>query len=146
VNFRKLILALFTFAMLATATYAQNNKKDEIEALKVAFITKRLNLSPDEARVFWPVYNQYQNEIQALRKKNRIELKDAKENFESLSDKDIEKLIDNEIVFKQNELDLLKKYQPQLKKTLSIRKVALLYKAEEDFKKELLKRIRENRS
>src|SRR5258708_33301992 len=34
-----------------------------LEAMKAAFITKRLNLSPEEAQLFWPIYNQYATEI-----------------------------------------------------------------------------------
>jgi hypothetical protein len=38
-------------------------KGQNIEALKVAFISKELNLTPEEAQKFWPVYNQYSKEI-----------------------------------------------------------------------------------
>src|SRR5258708_39558781 len=34
-----------------------------LEAMKAAFITKRLNLSPEEAQLFWPIYKQYATEI-----------------------------------------------------------------------------------
>ncbi len=47
------------------------NRKKQIEARKVAFITSELNLSPEEAQVFWPVYNQAQAERKALREKHK---------------------------------------------------------------------------
>jgi ABC-type uncharacterized transport system substrate-binding protein len=56
---------------------------------------------------------------------------------------DDEKLVDGEIIFRQQELDIIKKYHAQFKKILPIKKVALLYKAQEDYKKELLKQIQE---
>lgn len=141
----KYILAFFALAIsLSASLHAQNNsKKDEIEAMKSAFITRRLNLTPDEAKTFWPVYNQCQNDLEVLRKRHRTELANARMNFDQLSDKELEKIVDGEVIFRQGELDVMKKYLPQFKQVLSIRKVAMLYKAEEEFKRELLKRIRE---
>jgi hypothetical protein len=60
-----------------------------------------------------------------------------------MSDPEIEKFVDSEVAFRQAELDVLKKYQVQFKKVLPIRKVAKLIRAEEDFKRELLKRIQD---
>lgn len=117
-------------------------KKENIEALKISFFTKKLNLSPNEAREFWPVYNQYEEELSVLRKNHRKSLMEAKEEFSSLTDQEIEKLVDEHINFRQNEVDLLKKFHPQYKKVLPVKKVALLYKAEEEFKRHLLKQIK----
>ena len=38
-------------------------RADRIEAVKIAFMTKYINLSADEAQKFWPTYNAYNNEI-----------------------------------------------------------------------------------
>ena len=62
-----------------------------------------------------------------------------------MGEKEIEKFVDSELTFRQSELDLLKKYHGQFKQVLPIKKVAMLYRAEEDFKRELLDRIKENR-
>ena len=59
-----------------------------------------------------------------------------------MTDKELEQLVDNEIIFRQQELDITKKYHPQFKQILKPRKLALFYKAQEEFKKELLKQIR----
>src|SRR5678810_384108 len=116
--------------------------REQVEAMKVGFLTKRLDLTSEEEKVFWPVYNKYQDELEALRKTRR-ERMDPKV-FEQLSDKEIEKAVDAELVSRQNELDLLKKYHSQFKQVLPIKKVAKLYRAEEDFKRELLEKIKEN--
>ncbi len=119
--------------------------RERVEAMKVGFITQRLNLSPEEAKVFWPVYNKYRDELENLRKSRRDNLVDARTNIDDLSEKEVEKTVDSELIFRQNELDLLKKYHAQFKQVLPIKKVAMLYRAEEDFKRELLDRIKENR-
>jgi Skp family chaperone for outer membrane proteins len=142
-TFRHLLILLFLLG--SGVSFAQNAKKDEVEAMKSAFITRRLDLSTEQARAFWPVYDQYQDDLESLRRKRREEVRSAKQDFENLSEKELEKIVDNEIAFRQAELDVLKKYHPQFKQLLSVRKVALLYKAEEEFKRELLKRLREGR-
>jgi hypothetical protein len=119
--------------------------KERMDAMKIGFITNRLNLTSEEAKVFWPVYNKYSDELEQLRKNRRENLIDAKQKMDEMSDAEIEKAVDNEIIFRQNELEILKKYHPQFKKILPIRKVGQLYKAEEEFKRKLLEMIQDRR-
>lgn len=122
-----------------------NEKREDIESLKVAFLTRKLSLTPDEAKKFWPVYDQFANEMKAVKEARADKMKNAKDDIDQLSDKDLEKIVDGDIAFRQQELDVLKKYHSQFKQVLPMRKVAKLYRAEEDFKRELLERIREKR-
>jgi len=118
-------------------------KREKVESMKIGFLTKRLDLTPEEAQAFWPVYNQMSKEKETLRKNRRSENREAREDMSSMSDKEVEKLVDDEIAFRQAEVDLLKKYHGQFKQVLPIKKVALLYKSEDDFKRHLLHEIRE---
>ena len=154
----RIILPLFLL-LIAASGYTQpqrmrkdaghgpglEERKENIEAMKIAFLTRKLDLSPEEAKKFWPVYNGFTDETKKLRKNRRENVRDAREDFDKMNDKEVEKLIDGEIVFRQQELDVMKKYHGQFKEVLPMKKVALLYKAEEDFKKELLERIKERR-
>ena len=141
----KFLIAI-VFLSFFTNSFAQRGerKKDEIESFKIAFITKRLDLTTDEATKFWPVYNQYQDELKDLRVKNRRALLNVYQNIETMSDAEIAKVLDDELAFKQNELNVTKRFLPQFKTVLPVRKVAKLFKAEEDFKTELLKRMQQN--
>ena len=123
----------------------QRPGREQVETMKIGFLTQRLNLEPEEAKVFWPVYTKYQDELEALRKSRRENLGNTRANFDEMSEKEIEKAVDSELGFRQSELDLLKKYHGQFKQVLPIKKVAKLYKAEEDFKRELLDKLKENR-
>ncbi len=118
-------------------------KKQNIEAMKIAFITQKLDLTPEEAQQFWPVYNQYHDKLQELRKKRKAEFKEHKDNFDNWSDKEIEQLVDSEIAFKQKEIDLQKEYHAKYKSVLPIKKVAKLYHAEEQFKRVLLEKLKD---
>jgi ABC-type uncharacterized transport system substrate-binding protein len=62
-----------------------------------------------------------------------------------MSDADAEKTLQEMVNFRVSEADLIKKYAAEFKKVLPVKKVVLLYKAENDFKRELLKKLRENR-
>lgn len=125
--------------------HRQKEKRENIEAQKVGFLTKKLDLTPEEAQKFWPVYNQYDDKLQELRKKRRLDMKNAKENFDSLTDKEVEQLVDNEMDFRQKELDIQKEYHAKFKSLLSIKKVAQLYRAEEEFKRFLLNELKDRK-
>ncbi|MGZ4061297.1 MAG: hypothetical protein ACXVPU_19855, partial [Bacteroidia bacterium] len=126
---------------------AQRNeeKRENIEALKVAFLTDKLSLTPEEAQQFWPVYNQYTEKLQELRKKRRQGDKDIKLNYDALSDKEIEQAIDADLANRQKELDLQKEYNAKFKAVLPMKKVAKLYNAEEQFKMVLLNKLKDKR-
>jgi hypothetical protein len=116
--------------------------KEKFYAQKVAFITDKLALTPSEAQVFWPIYNEYQakkNLINDERRKNNMYLK---ENQDNLSDKELEPLCDKFVSFDKQESDLQIEYNKKFKATLPIKKVVKLYQAEFQFKGYLLRQIR----
>ncbi len=130
--------------LLSVQADAQPSNKDKIASAKIAFITKELNLSPQEAQKFWPVYNLFQNEIEILNKKRANELMNAKNNFDAMSDADVAKFLDNEFNYQQQELDVKKKYNEEFKKVLPIKKAAKFWVAEQKFKIFLLKQLKEH--
>lgn len=110
-------------------------------AMKSAYLTEKLELTTDESRNFWPVYDQYVKEMKALNEKYRSnfhkEGKDAKEGKEreKLTEKDYQKRIEDKISHDQERLDLEKKYATQFQKVISSEKVVKLYSAEKTFRK-----------
>jgi hypothetical protein len=147
-------LILFLAMALPCIVLAQNPPKpgkpekparERVEAMKVGFITSQLELTPEEAQAFWPVYNKYSEELETLRKNRRENLAEAKKGIDELTDKELEKMVDSELAFRQAELDILKKYHPQFKQVLPLKKVAKLYRAEEEFKRKLLEMLQERR-
>jgi NADH dehydrogenase/NADH:ubiquinone oxidoreductase subunit G len=112
--------------------------KERVQALKVAFITQRLNLTSEEAEKFWPIYNEYQDKREAVRQQLAENRKKINEQSETLTPEELMKLADQEMTLRQQDLDLQKEMHEKLKKVLPAKKLALLYVAEEEFKKELL--------
>lgn len=146
------LAGIFMLFMISFSALAQpgpgsggGKKAEKIKTWKIAFFTEQLNLTPEEAQKFWPVYNEYESKLEELRKKRRQERRSAKDNLDEMDDKEIEALVDSEMAFRQKELDLQKEYHGKFKSVLPPRKVAKLYAAEEQFKVILLKRMQELR-
>jgi hypothetical protein len=104
--------------MLAANGVAQPNTDQapdgtRLEALKIAYITKRLDLSTEEAQRFWPIYNQYMVEIRTARQAYKV-------------DKD-------EIRLEESILNIRKKYSPDFNKAISSSKVNLFFRSEKEF-------------
>ena len=106
------------------------SQADRIEALKVAYITEQLNLSPSEAQKFWPLYNSYKNDLQSIHKNYVID----KSKLTAEQQLDLE----------QKKLDLKRRYKPQFETALGTEKLNQLYNLERKFQ-EKLKEIREQR-
>jgi Spy/CpxP family protein refolding chaperone len=121
-------------------------KREQIEAMRIAFITQKVDLTREEAQKFWPVYNEYRDALSKMRQERHDSYKNYKASFETLSDKEYTEYVDNLIIFRQRELDLMKKYHAEFKAVLPIKKVALLYRAEDEFKKNLLKEAHERKA
>ncbi len=136
--FAKTLITALIVIIISSTVHAQGdpkaqNRRENLESVKIAFITKKLSLSPEEAQKFWPVYNQNQKELETLRSNHREQIRKSGDNIDEMSDGDVEKYIAKEMIFRQQELDLIKKHLESYKKVLPIKKVARLYRAEKEF-------------
>lgn len=142
--------ALFIlFLSFTTLVTAQKPNREKIEALKVAFITERLDLSPSEAQNFWPVYNQFQDEMRTHHDARRQQMEQfgpEGDGLNSMSDEEVKKELDKELTREENMVKLRRKYHQEFLKVLSPKKVAKLYAAEMQFERKLVERLRKGRS
>ncbi len=130
------LIMLFTIA-LSSAAQDRSGRYEQIEAIKVAFITSKLDLTPDEAQKFWPVYNNYQKEMMELMKKRREAR--MKPNVDP-NDK-----INADLAYESRMLDLKKKYKKLYQKAIPPQKILLLYQAEREFREHLIKQLNHRR-
>jgi len=145
---KKILLILFLsmgLSLLAQQTdVSEETKHEKIDVLKIGFITEKLALTSKEAELFWPIYNKFEQDIKTVRKKQR-ELTKAFKLKTKPSEQEADKYINEQMVLKQNEIDALKKYIPEFKKVLPTTKVAKLLSIEQEFKIQLLKKIKDKR-
>jgi len=141
---KQLIIAfLFTLPIMVSAQ-GNVDRRNEIETYKIAYLTQKLDLSAEEAKIFWPIYNDWQREQDELRKERfqkMISFRKISE-IEELSDSEVQVLITNDFNMRQRELNLDRRYYSKLKENLPIKIVGKFYRAQEAFKKELLSKYR----
>ena len=143
----KKILLLLTFLVLSANFYGQRRPdREKIKSLKVAFMTERLSLTSQEAQDFWPIYNEYEKKREALRKKEKSEIRNKIKNADELSENDAQKLLEQYISFEDEEEVLDKNFLNSVSKVISAKKTLLLLRAEEEFKRRLIKQYRQRRT
>lgn len=121
---KKILLLTLFLLNINYFCYSQvQNRKNNIEAIQIAYLTRELSLSPDEAQKFWPIYNEYRDELLAVKKEVR----------------------DDEIMYEEKVVNIRKKYKTDFKKVLETDlRVNQVFLAEKSFRellrKELMKR------
>ena len=125
---------------------SQDNRMDkkamqQIEAARIGMITERLGLSPDQAQRFWPMYNEFSQK----RREVRARLNEARKGMDpnNMSDEQSQRLMELSLDIRQSEVNLEKEYTGKLRDVISAQQVLALRKAEDDFRKLILKRIEE---
>jgi len=137
---KKIIIILF-FA--STGLIAQPDRFEKIRTLKTAYITQELSLTPSEAEKFWPVYNEYDSKRTKLRLlEGREVASKLRDVTEDLTDEEANILIDRWLQIESESLLLQQELISNLRKVLPPNKIIQLRKAENDFKRRLLKRYK----
>lgn len=140
-------LLLCLLLCLVGALQAQNKKHEQIKALKVSFFTTALELTPDEASKFWPVYNVYDEKVFKIRHDRvRPMIKKMEETgIDKVSAKEAEAYLDKLEAADMELLTLKQKLTEDLKPIIGAVKVLKLKKAEEDFKAKLLEQFKDKK-
>lgn len=131
-----LMIPVFTIAQRQGSGQLRPESRERIEAHRIAFITQKLSLTPDEAAKFWPVYNENKEAVKDLR--DDIERPDLM----NISNDEATVIIERHLQIEQKRLEMKRSYLNRLKSVIGARKVLMLHAAEKEFNRELLKRAR----
>lgn len=136
------IVLLFSLGIFAQPPgKGDGNRKDQIKAQKIAFISSQLSLTSKEAEVFWPVYNDYEAAIEDVRNQRR-KIHKVLRDIDALSDDEAYANTQKLFELDAKEGDIRKEYLAKFAKVLNKKKAALVFAAEVRFHKELLKKIK----
>lgn len=141
------LTSLSSFAQDGPLRERFKQKKEQIKSLKIAFITNELNLTPDEAAKFWPLFNAFEDKQQEIKKQKMKAFLDRKDDntLDQLSEKEAANIL-NQMESTEDELyQLKKKFITSLKGVLPATKILKLKKAEEEFSKKLLQQYRDKK-
>ena len=142
-----LLIAFISLNAIAQDGPFIRKKKEQIKALKVAFITDELSLTPDEATKFWPLFNAFEDKQQEIKKqklKGYLDRMDD-DSFDKLSEKDAATMLAQMESTEDELYQLKKKFVTSLKGVISPVKILKLKKAEENFNRKLLQQYRDKK-
>ena len=120
---KKLFLFAFLFSLINV--FAQDADsyievlKSEIKTDKKAIITETMEFTEQESAAFWPVYNEFEHELEKLSGKRIANIKDFAANYDSLTDKKADELINNSFNFLEDRLSLNEKYYKKFAEVLT---------------------------
>jgi len=125
---KQLFITCCFIAFLCYSSFAQKNSEQfqKIEVAKVAYITERLELSPQEAQKFFPLYNQYRQEMRTIVQEKRSDNKRRSR---------------NELEFDSEVLSCKKKYRELFKAAVSDSKASRFFEVEREFREQLFKEL-----
>ena len=99
-------------------TYVDLLRKD-IKKDKVSILTEMMDLSPDEASKFWPVYKQYDQELTKLGDERIAFIRMYAENYGSLTDQKVTQIANGLLDVEGRRNALKKKYFQKMSQVLN---------------------------
>lgn len=137
-----------SFLMLTSAISAfaeerfQDNWKEKIMSEKIAFLTMEMGITPEEAQVFWPVYNQVDKERdEAIRSVFRSYKAVEDAVAAGKGEKELNKLLDEYLAALKAQGEVEQKAHKEYAKVLPVEKLAKLYVAEEKFRRQHIRKL-----
>ena len=142
---KTILMSCLLLLMVVTISAQPRGREiqERLESQRVAFITEKLELTPEESAKFWPLYNEYKEKHQKLRQSAVHERLDQRMSSKGLSNEEAQQVIDSQFSFEQDQLDLKKEYYARFKSAISLQKLAQLGPAEMEFNRTVLERVRD---
>lgn len=133
-------LLIGTFSTLVQAQIDPEKREARLAAFRAEVFTRVLNLSPEEAQGFWPIYNEFADK----REQAQQDMRSGKQ-LDQMNESEVEDQIKRHFEMKQRDLDLEREAYQKLRKVLPPRKIAKLPLAEREFRESLVKKLQEAR-
>ncbi len=126
------LLAVFIVSSMAQEKPADNMQivREKIQTDKKLFIAQNMNLTESEAKVFWPVYENYQKDLGKLVDKTVKLIDNYAANYQTMTEEAAKELINGYLVIEGERVTLMKSFLPKFRKVLPEKKVARYYQLE----------------
>lgn len=140
---KAVIVLLLISALPVIGITAQNSNLERLNNFKIAFFTKKLNLTSQEAEKFWPVYNEYQGQRNTIQLEKFKILRNFNQNESELTNEQLSGMGDKLVSYIAGESSLAIAFHKKLKEVLPPAKVIRYYQAENQYKIQLLKELQD---
>ncbi|MHA7128257.1 hypothetical protein [Algoriphagus namhaensis] len=140
---KKTIVSIL-LVLLALSTFAQRPERisrEQLESARIAFITTRLNLTPDQAQIFWPVYNQFNDE----RSEKLRQIASLSDNQNELSEEEAKRRIQKRFDIQKAMISDEMAFVERAAEILSYKQILVLNQINKDFTRQLFQRQRRGR-
>lgn len=140
-------ISIYTIIFISFAAHLVmgqgNEAREQIEAARIALITDRLELTPEQAEKFWPIYNEYSEQ----RKELARELQQMRKGIdrEEMTEEQGQQLMERTMNIRERQLQLEKQYARRMNSVITAQQLLSLRQAEEDFRKMILRRLEERK-
>jgi hypothetical protein len=126
------MLTVFIVPSMAQEKPADNMQlvREKIKTDKKLFIAQNVNLTESEAKVFWPVYEDYQKELGKLLDKTAKLIDNYAANYQTMTEEAAKELINGYLDIEGERVALMKSFLPKFRKVLPEKKVARYYQLE----------------
>ena len=131
---KKISLMLVCCLFLVSGSFAQNKGKSDIRSIKIAMLTDRMNMTPQQSQKFWPLYKRYEDELRVIWRQKKVIRENSKNSKNPRQDLDRMEQLDG------RQLSIKAKYKDEFLKVISARQLAAMNAAEADFKRLLIER------
>ena len=142
---KKLLIFYLTFFIFQTG-FSQNERlsREKVNAYKKLFLSEKLKLNPNIEIDFWKAYKSYEDSLYQLWDNNKNNFRKVADEM-SFSDSEYAQLINDYMDYEKKKVELRGQLISELKEVLSPRKTYELFRLEEDFRREMMKKLRESR-
>ena len=140
-------IIFISFFFLISTVYAQSEKfnREKIEAYKKLYLIDKLKLDPSTETAFWETYKSYEDSLAKVRKEHRLSMRKLNIDNDSATVQEYDEQIDIYMSYEKKKVELRGKLIAELKEVMSFRKTYMLFRYEDDFRREMMKKLRESR-
>jgi len=143
-NNMKNLKILFLLLFLTNLLSAQKTKVslEKVDAYKKIYLTDKLNLNSENESKFWIAYNDYQDNLRIVYRAKRLKYRKMNLDSSNLSETEYNQFIDDFLDYEKKKNDIKAKLIVDLKEFMTLKKTVSLFRIEDDFRKEMMKKLR----
>ena len=145
---KHILTFVFTLLISFNLFSQHRDSRKKVKVLKISYITEKLNLTKQEAEKFWPIYNKFDTKRYNLYHGKRSVLKkeiSEKGGIDNLSEKEAKTFAKKMLAIEKSYYDANVKYQTELSKVITYKKILKLHIVERDFTRRMFQRYRKVR-
>ena len=137
-----LTLTLILIGTFQLSAQDHESHRERIKSLKTAHITEGLNLTPQEAQKFWPIYNDFEEKRRNLYRQEHAGIG----NLECITEENADSMLNQYVELEKEDYLLKKKFYSDLRSIFSAKRIIQLKKVEDEFNRKIIKEYRERQA